>query len=486
MRRFAGLLCLLCCACIPAVCFAQTGSIEADLVELDTNFATAAANGNAALTFEKVRLRADAITANRVTGDVVAVGHLALSQDGRRLQGDHLQYNFHTDEGVLTNARVVEQGVIVRGEAIEFSPDRLVARQASFTTCTKETPDYSLSADTITLTAGGTDRRGRPVSGRLALNRARINYHGRRLFSLRNYAIPVGRIQQRQATLVPTTGFSRGDGLYTSWVSSFSRPTSATSADLNLRLTTARGWRGYLQVIRPSDPFDLFAGYTRREEVRETELHEDQFTFSTADVLVDRAPECGVKVLDLPVRHSLRLRGDLRYGSYTEFDAESGEELQSANRFAVSALLETGKYPIAPTVALSGATGLRLSTYSTDDRFRIGFLRGTVAFTRSEDNRLSLSYIHRPTSGQTPFLFDAVEVRRELLGDLRYRLSPAWRMRVLEAYDLEEGRARDMSLAVTRTIHCLDYTVGWKQLSRGVFFAINLAPMPEGQAPVLP
>jgi len=32
----------------------------------------------------------------------------------------------------------------------------------------------------------------------------------------------------------------------------------------------------------------------------------------------------------------------------------------------------------------------------------------------------------------------------------------------------------------------LDYTLGWKQLSRTFFFGITLAPMPAGQAPTCP
>ena len=485
MRWLAGLFCLSLLAAIPVSGLADVTTIQADTVELDTNLAAASANGNAILTYGKLSLHADAITANRATGDVVAVGNLSLCEADRRLCGGHLQYNLHTDEGVLTQAQVVEQGVIVRGELIEFSPKKFVARHASFTTCTKERPDYSLDADTITLTAAATDARGRPVSGRLTLNRAKVYFHGKRLVTLPNYSVSVGGIQEGKASPLPTSGFSRNDGLYTQLDYTLSRPDRPVLADARVRLTTHRGLTGLVEARRLYRSHELFADYTHRQDVRQTELQADQLTFSTANVLVNRAPEFGARTDDYPLSKFLHLAADARYGRYTEFDADGGE-LNGANRFSASALVSTDPYPVLHDLLLSHAVGYRAAYYSTDDRFAIGFFRTTVQFPRSDENHLALSYIGRSTSGRTPFLFDDVQVGSELLADFRHRLSPAWRLRAIGAYDLEDGSTRDVAVSLTRTVHCLDYTLGWKQLSRTFFFGITLAPMPAGQAPTCP
>ncbi len=486
MRWLAGLFCLSLLAAIPFSCLADVTTIQADTVELDTNLAAASANGNAVLTYEKLSLHAAAITANRATGDVVAVGNLSLCEADRSLFGEHLQYNFNTDAGVLTQAQVVEQGVIVRGEVIEFSPKKLVARRSSFTTCTKERPDYSLNADTITLTAAATDARGRPASGRLTLNHAKVYFHGRRVLTLPNYSLSVGGIQQGKVSPLPTSGFSHNDGLYAQVDYTLSRPDRPVLADTRLRFTTHRGLTGFVEARRPYRRHELFADYTRLQDVRQTELQADQFTFSTANVLVNRAPEFGARADDYPLSKFLHLAADARYGQYTEFDANSGGELNRANRYVASALVSTNPYPVLHRLLLSHAVGYRAAWYSTDDRFTIGFFRTTVQFPRSEENHLALSYINRSTSGQTPFLFDDVQVGSELLADFRHRLSPRWRLHAVGAYNLEGGTTTDAAISFTRTVHCLDYTLGWKQLSHTFFFGITLAPMPAGEAPTCP
>ena len=86
----------------PAQSLPDTVAADADLVILDLDQDTLHAQGDAALSYRDLSLHADHITANQQTGLIEAFGDLSLSQQGRRLQGEVLQYNVHTDEGVLT------------------------------------------------------------------------------------------------------------------------------------------------------------------------------------------------------------------------------------------------------------------------------------------------------------------------------------------------------------------------------------------------
>lgn len=481
MRRYLGPLCLSLLLLLPTTCLAETATIQADLVELDLNLDAAAANGNAVLTYGSVSLHADAITAHRATGEVVAVGNLSLRQAGRSLCGDHLQYNFYTDEGVLTNAQVTEQGVIVRGKAIEFSPRRIRAREAVFTTCNRPDPHYSLNAGELTLTAEQPDARGRPVSGRLTLDRARVHYLGNRLFTLPKYSVRVGELQQRQALPLPMLGYSSGDGYYARLGYSLGTPEREGTATLDLRLTTDRGVRGGIGLLRPTRGFEYFADYLRLDDPRETGLQPDRITFTTADVLVDRRPEVGARTRNYPVGRDWLLGGEVSYGRYTEFDEDSEEELAQANRLAVTAMARTGERFLSSRVTSSNGLGVRLAQYSGGDSFLIGFLRQTFTYQRNEEDRTSLSLIYRPTAGETPFEFDDVEVGAELLAEARRRLNPNYRIRLAAAFGIGgEGGLRDAEIALTRTLHCLDYTLGWDQVSHRLFFGIGLAPPAAG------
>jgi lipopolysaccharide export system protein LptA len=450
--------------------------IQADVVELDLNRQTTHAYGKARLSYDRMELEADQVTADGLTGEMQASGHLALVDRGRRLEGESLSYNYRQDQGVLQHARAREQGVVIRGESIEFSSQRLVAHHAYFTTCDKEQPDYSLGADLISLTAAEAAPGKRPESGRLTLDRARVIYHGRRLLTLPRYSVSVGQIGQAGASPFPASGFDRDDGPYAQISYSLGRPQSPTVAGLSYRLTSFRGIRGYLKLGRTAGPLELGAAYVRREASSDRELRGDEFTTHLADVMVNRAPEFRAALPGFSLTPALRLRAELLTGSYSESQLLKSETRARADRTSLSSVLAINPYPVSRHLRLGHALGWQGSSYSSGDRLDIRFLQHSLEFAPGHGTRLSLSYIARHGSGETPFLFDRIEVGRELLGEARLRLGPHWRLRLADLYDLQQHDSRDIILALTRTIHCLDYTVGWRKTRGALFVGISITP----------
>ena len=482
MRCVSGLLPFLVCLALLSAfpCLASPDpivlDIQADEVDLGLDNETTQATGHARLVYGDVILNADEVSANRETGDVKASGHLSLEQKGRRLEGDSLDYNLRTEKGSLHNARVREQGVVIRGESIEFAPQSIVARHAYFTTCDKPQPDYSLAADEISLTAAQAEPGKQPQSGRLTLNQARVNYHNRRLLTLPRYSVSIGQIAEQTSSPFPASGFDREDGPYTAISYALGRKGDATTLGFSYRCTAFRGIRGYAKLQRESGPLQLSAGYVRRETSTDREIRADEFTTGLANVMVNREPEIRAAIPSLPLRRSLTLRAELTAGSYSETEHFKSDIRARAKRTTISALVAFAPYKIAPALAFSQAVGWREASYSTGQNLSIRFFQHSLEYSPSGPTRVALSYITRRGSGETPFLFDQVEVGRELLGDIRFRLSPKWRVRFVDLYDLERRDTRDMMVAVTRTIHCLDYTVGWRK-TRGMLFAgINIAP----------
>jgi hypothetical protein len=43
-------------------------------------------------------------------------------------------------------------------------------------------------------------------------------------------------------------------------------------------------------------------------------------------------------------------------------------------------------------------------------------------------------------------------------------------------YDLANHDMLDMIVSATRTVHCLDYTVGWRKARGAIFLGINITP----------
>jgi lipopolysaccharide export system protein LptA len=461
-------------------------TVEADVVELDLAHQSTKATGHARLAHGSAALHADQIEADQSTGQVAASGGLALIQEGRRLEGESLTYNLHSQEGALRDARVQEQGVLIRGQAVEFSPLRVVAHNAYFTTCNLPQPDYTLAAESIILTAVHVSERSqgpgqaepgqRPESGRLTLDRAHVTYHGRRLLTLPRYSVSVGQLGEHGSSPFPASGFDREDGPYASISYSIGRPERPTTADLSYRYTSFRGIRGYLKLRQEMGPVELVAGYVRREVSTDRELQPDDFTTGLANVMVNRTPELRASLKDLAIGRSYHLRAELSHGWYSETEHFKADTRARADRLTVGGLLAINPYPVQRHLSLSHAVGWRRSIYSPGDELTIRFLRHSLDYRRDPDTRLSLSYVTRRGSGATPFLFDQIEVGRELLADLRFRLSSHWRLRFADLYDLERGETRDMMLAATRTVHCLDYTFGWRKARGSFFVGINLAP----------
>jgi len=453
--------------------------VTADVVEVSADFTFTCATGRAVLTQGALTVRADRMTADRKTGEVTATGHVVLTQEARRLKGETLAYNLNAQRGEITRARVFEEGVILRGERITFSPRLLVAHNASFTTCPGAEPHYAVSAETITLTAAETPPGRNPTAGRLTLRHGHLWFHGKKRIALPNYSVSLGR-QQQEEVLLPTSGYGHKDGLFTGLNRAFGRPGARVTAELNLRLTTLRGVRGLLEVRRPVRQGAVYLDYARRESVGDTEVEANQVIGSTADVLVNREPEVGERVRERPLGPRFKLTAEVTAGNYSEMDSEADRVLGRAGRIAASAIVADTPHELLPHITVGYALGGSEALYSTGTEQTISYARVTVQYAPTAENRYSLSYVNRASWGESPFHFDTVTIPQELQGEVRYRVNPAWRVRVVERYDLVHERTRDMLVAATRTAHCLEYTLAWRLRGRSLSIGVNLIPAPPG------
>ena len=374
---------------------------------------------------------------------------------------------------------MVEQGVIITGEEIVISPTEVVANNALFSTCDRPQPHYAFSARQITLTAEESSPGQVPTSGRLSLNQGRVLFRGRTILPVARYSVRVGEIGTEKGTPSPVLGITGDDGPYISLGQRMSRPESPWFADFTYRYTTSRGVRGLAKVGHYAGPAELSLAYIRREDPADRYIEPDDLEASLADVLVNREPEYGLVLPETRISRPLALHGSWLAGSYTEFDFEGTEERVSADRSSLNLLLTYAAYPISPSATLSHAVGYRSSHYSPGAKLSVRHLRHTADVRFNPRLRLELSHITRSESGESPFLFDGVGPNRELLGELTWVVNPAWRLRLVEYYDLENGETRDMIIEATRTAHCLEYRVGWRRERGTLYVGFGLAP-PSG------
>lgn len=453
--------------------------IEADVVEVDLDQERTQASGNARLSYQDIELHADDVTADRITGDVQAQGHLMLVQGERVLYGEALDFNLRTGAGILQHARAVEQGVVIRGEEIVLSPERIEAHEARFSTCDKSDPHYAFAARRITLTPAEPTKQGPPRSGTLSLSQGRLLYRGRTLLPLPGYSVRVGEIGHEGGTPRPVLGITGDDGPYVSLGYTMGNEDTIALGELNYRYTTSRGVRGYVRAYRLVGPAEVTLGYLRREDPSDRDIERDDLEASLADVLVNRQPEYGVLLPEYRLARKLTATASWLAGSYTEFDTDGQVELASADRTSLSALLRYGSYPVSPSVELSHGLGWRRSDYSPGDSLTVRLVRHTAGIRFNDRLQLDLSHITRRETGESPFLFDGVGPNRELLSELTWVVNPAWRAELVHYYDLELNQCRDMIVEAVRTAHCLEYTIGWRRDTGSLYVGVGVAPPSE-------
>jgi hypothetical protein len=457
--------------------------IDADVIDGDWINERVRASGAVRLEYAGFLLSADEVTADRTTGDVLASGAVEVTQDGRRLRGESIRYNLRTREGILEDAWASEQGVFLRGREINVSPQRLELHDAYVTTCDRPEPHYAFGAKRIVLTAAEGDEEPAAASGHLTLDRSRVTYRGRRLLTLPRYTVRVGEMGERGNTPVPTFGVSGDDGPYVALGYTFATLDEKTTADFGYRYTTERGIRGHLRARRQVGAAQLMAEYVRRDDPADRALRIDELEANLADVLVDREPEFGLYLPEYTIGTSLRLQTELSYGSYTETGESGYPTLASADRATASGILRLRPYHVARRVKLSHAIGFRRSRYDPGDRFRARFFSSTADVTISPRARFTIAYISRESSGETPFLFDALGPESELVTELWWQALPEWRLHLVNSYDRDEARVRDAAYEVTRTAHCLEYTVGWRKPRNAFYFEIGLTALAGFEQP---
>ncbi|TKD52239.1 LPS-assembly protein LptD [Sphingomonas baiyangensis] len=138
----------------------DTIDFSADVLEYDTNSETVEATGDVRLVRQGQRLRADRVTWNRGTGQVVAEGNIAVTNpEGDVAYGDRIELTDSLRDGVVSNMLVVleqggrlaaergvrEEGGVIRVTRAAYTPCSVVNSAG----CPKE-PSWKITADEVT------------------------------------------------------------------------------------------------------------------------------------------------------------------------------------------------------------------------------------------------------------------------------------------------------------------------------------------------
>lgn len=131
--------------------------VTAERTEFLQNLEVYEAEGNAVIVQGPLRLTADKVTLHMLSGTLVAVGHVHLTETSTDIWSDRLELNVNTDAGVITNGKMFmkDSHTLLTGRLIQrFSETHFRAKEGSFTNCDAkdgETPAWRFTFEDVDL-----------------------------------------------------------------------------------------------------------------------------------------------------------------------------------------------------------------------------------------------------------------------------------------------------------------------------------------------
>lgn len=442
------------------------------------------ASGNVRVTYGEDRLRADRITADLRTDEVLAEGDVSFTRGVEEVRTARLRYRWETRQAQAEDATTVYRGVIVRARELEYRPGRAEAIASRFTTCDLEPPHYHISARRIVIFPGQ----------RIVAHGASIYLLGTRIFYLPRFSRSLRRDENGGIGLPTVTINSRDRILLRRSTTLVDR--SDLLMDLDLGLSLRRGIVGGVEVVQPGRPARIAAIGIRQESPNQRRRFLE----------VDRLPEVGLAIgaprearrpLRVPTTtQQIRIARDPEGGPRWEWGAEGTigyfqqrgendpeEELnRQGGRIDVRALVSRRRPKIGPFHLSSIRLLARTSVYTTGDRFNLIGLGVGDAWRLSPNLRVSLHRFLQATDGSTPFQFDAPDLLREwrpaavlTLGNTEF----VWEGR----YDSDRNTFFDQEFAIARTFHCLRPRISYRTRRSQISFDLQVVGFQEPVEP---
>lgn len=423
---------------------------------------------------ENVQLTASTVSGNLHNGQIQASERVSVTQgNGRSFTGDSAEYNLRTDDGVIKNASAVLDGIHFKGSELRAEEDQYAITQSRFTTCDKEdNPHYYISARQITIEPGNS----------MTVRHACVHILGGDLLTIPRYTVDL-KDSSRKGMKLPAVGMNAYYGPYVSYEFDISN-SPQTFGGLAIRLSEKQAFQGgilYDQIAsRP-----VFLRFTYREPF---------YSGSRRDILLTRLPEAGIRFCSGPdaQRYALSRR-------YIDLGGETispGDRPISKAKFNVVSEIGVGRFREEPSrtnnsrfdartvawlepmaigsrVLFSPGVSGRISLYEHGDTYSAFAVRLAASYEISEKSYVSFSYIANTIQGNSPFVFDNVDLKQELVGKVVFPVGTL-NLELDSRYDLRNRDVYDIEITVSQRMHCLQPKITWRSRFKELTFGLSL------------
>lgn len=474
----------------PALDMGEEVVVQADTIESPDGGRTYILTGcPVVITQGTTRLSANRITYDRETGDARAEGQILLEQGTRELRADDVIYNLETREGSAHNIRTVAEESIITARELRIYPDRWIATRANVTSCTSDPPHWNITGQTVELI----------LDQRWTARHAGFDFFGFRLGTVREIGHPLktSREGQRQAELVrqfmPTFGIDRRDGFFAEKDLDI-LSSKKLAADLQAKLSVKRFFTGGIEASTGGQ-FKIVGALGYRQDAPNQRARYLE---------VSRVPELGIvygerqtaesgRFLPTQVGHlgvpraatnpdEWRFGAQLGEGLFLQRKGEGSRLPDNVNRdgtrtvlagTAVRPRLDLGPVQFERLRAL-----LRQSFYGSGEAYTVGGW-GIGKDWKLGHLKLGIDHFENYTGGESPFLFDKVEIRTEWRPRAELKLG-SWDASWIGRYDQGRGGFYDQLYQLSKKIDCMAFRAGYEVRRSQFTFDIRLLGLEPG------
>jgi hypothetical protein len=408
------------------------------------------------------------------TKAIVAATGAKLLYGPALLAGDRLWLDAASGEFSLDNAR----GYMVMspaptttdpGTPTAYFHGRKIAKtgpvsyiaNGSMTLCDRDDPHYRITARRIKFD----DRTGEVV-----VDRAKLHLYGLSIPVVPWAKYGVGPSGPERGIGTSTPGYSSREGLYLPLDKRFSGIDNPWDVATAMRVTVRQGVVGSLWAERTEGAGQWAMRLSRKEWV--PDKIEDRLELNRLpEVSYERAltPKSGANSVNLTLS-----AGSFKENLATRHVGEPPrpEVYEQRALAAVAFVAHSASYRMRRG-NWYGATG-RVSAYSTGDRYQDLELFTGAGGRISDGARGYLTLRHHLIGGETPFLFDDVDMKTEVESGLNLRLTDKWGFAGWGRFDTHDEDLRDYEVSLRRRMHCLTWDVYYHAVGDRIGVRVNL------------
>lgn len=418
-----------------------------------------------------LRLDADTMSMDADNPTFTAAGNVQLASPQGLFNASRASYNTQSRIGLLDNAKGFFTPFHFFAQSLTLDPkhgERL--QNGSLTTCNhEEHPHYQLLVR---------DFRLYP-DNRYDARRVTLQVAGHKLITIPRIR---GQLNDKDTAIAkPAISFGEShlDGAFVAFQHQLPLG-PRTDLNINARLGTENLLRGGLFL---EQRFTLPGSFARGKISFVNTLRED-----VSNRLIDGDPKTAAILPNLAISRLPALEGDLDKirlpGLLHGFSLHLGAGTGSYHEYptgVVSSRTQAWGIARSPSVnfgplRLYGEYGVRDAHYPDSSYWtHIGSIN--LESSPTAPTYLNLAYLQRSASGQTPFLFDQVQIPNELFSEFEMPVTRngLWRLGFWHRLDLTDGETRDYNVTAIYHMDCISYGLSYDRASRsfGVSLVLN-------------